>query len=70
MAENEMTKLEILLDHWIEHNREHAHEFTEWAERAKGLGQVAVHDDMAQAVRHINEANEYLRAALKRLKEK
>lgn len=70
MAKDEMTKLGILLDHWIEHNREHAAEFTEWAEKAKGLGQVAVHEDMAQAVKQMNSANESLLAALKRLKER
>lgn len=70
MAKDEMAKLGILLDHWIEHNREHAQEFTEWADRAKGLGQAAVHDDMTQAVKQINKANEFLLAALKRLKEK
>ena len=70
MAKDEMTKLEILLDHWIEHNREHAKEFTEWAEKAKGLGHTAVHDEMRQAVEQINKANESLLAALKRLKER
>jgi len=70
MAKDDMTKLGILLDHWIEHNREHAQEFTEWADRAKNLGQAAVHDDMTQAVKQINKANEFLLAALKRLKEK
>jgi hypothetical protein len=70
MGKDDMTKLGILLDHWIEHNREHAQEFTEWADRAKNLGQAAVHDDMTQAVKQINKANEFLLAALKRLKEK
>jgi hypothetical protein len=70
MAKDEKAKLGILLDHWIEHNREHAQEFTEWAGKAKGFGEAAVHDDMAQAVKQINKANEFLLAALKRLKEK
>ncbi len=70
MAKDDKAKLGILLDHWIEHNREHAQEFTEWAEKARGFGQPAVHDDMTQAVKQINKANEYLLAALKRLKEK
>lgn len=70
MGKDEITKLEILLDHWIEHNREHAEEFTQWAAKAKGLGQVAVHEDMTQAVKQMNKANESLLAALKRLKER
>jgi nickel/cobalt exporter len=70
MARDDMAKLEVLLDHWIEHNREHAEEFTEWAEKAKGLGQEAVHEEMTQAVKQMNRANESLLAALKRLKER
>ena len=70
MARNDMAKLEVLLDHWIEHNREHAEEFTEWADRAKSLGQEAVHEEMTQAVKQMNGANESLLAALKRLKER
>jgi len=32
----------ILLDYWIEHNREHEHEFREWADKADSLpGEVA-----------------------------
>jgi len=70
MGKDDMTKLGILLDHWIEHNREHAEEFTEWAVKAKNLGDAGVHDDIAQAAEQMNKANEYLIAALKRLKEK
>lgn len=70
MPKDDMTKLEILLEHWIEHNREHAEEFMEWAEKAKGLGQAAVHDDMTQAVKQINKANESLLAAMEHLKER
>jgi hypothetical protein len=70
MAKDDRTKLQLLLDHWIEHNREHAEEFMEWAEKAKGFGQVAVHDEMTQAVKQINKANEFLLAALERLKER
>jgi hypothetical protein len=70
MAKDEMAKLRILLDHWIEHNREHAQEFTEWAVKAKDLGDAGVHHDVAQAAEQMNKANEHLIAALKRLKEK
>jgi len=30
-------KLHILLDYWIEHNREHAKEFRDWAQKAASL---------------------------------
>lgn len=70
MEKDDRAKLQILLDHWIKHNREHAEEFVEWAEKAKGFGQAAVHDEMTQAVKQINKANEFLFAALERLKER
>jgi len=70
MEKNDKAKLRVLLDHWIKHNREHAQEFTDWAEKARGFGQATVHDDINQAAQQINKANEFLLAALKRLKEK
>lgn len=70
MSKDNMTKLEILLQHWIEHNKEHGEEFMEWAEKARSFGQAAVHDHMAEAVKEINKANESLLSALKRLKER
>lgn len=65
-AKNE--KLEILLNHWIEHNREHAQEYKEWAEKAKSFGQATVHDDIMQAVQQMNNVNEHLLKALERLR--
>jgi len=70
MEKDDKVKLRVLLDHWIKHNREHAQEFTDWAEKARGFGQATVHDDIKQAAQQINKANEFLLAALKRLKEK
>jgi hypothetical protein len=69
MEKDDRARLQILLDHWIEHNREHAEEFLEWAERAKGFGQAAVHDEIVQAAQRIGKANESLSAALKQLEE-
>jgi hypothetical protein len=35
-------KLHILLDYWIEHNREHEKEFRDWADKVTSLsGEVA-----------------------------
>jgi len=67
--EVERGKLKILLNYWIEHNKEHAHEFREWAEKAKSFGQAEVHDDVMRAVQQMSKANESLLSALKRLKE-
>ena len=67
MAKSDMEKLEILLQHWVEHNREHSGEFREWAGKAKALGHTAVHDEILQAVEQMDRVNEFLLRALKRL---
>ena len=67
MENSEMEKLKILLDHWIEHNKEHGEEFREWAEKARALGEAAVHEDMLDAARYMDKASESLRKALEEL---
>ena len=34
-------RLPILLDYWIEHNREHEREFRDWAQKAASLSSEA-----------------------------
>jgi hypothetical protein len=59
-------KLRVLLDYWIEHNREHEEEFHQWAgkaalfstEVAQQLEEAAV--GMAAASRKLEEARETL----------
>ena len=69
MAKDDAAKLEILLSHWIEHNEEHAEEFTEWALKAKANGKGGVHDHMMKAVQQMKGATKSLLAALEGLKE-
>jgi len=68
VIEDERRKLKILLDHWIEHNKEHGEEFSQWAEKAKGFGEAKVHDDILEAVQQMSKANESLLKALDALK--
>ncbi len=67
MAKTDMEKLQVLINHWIEHNEEHAGEFRKWAERAKSAGNEAVCDDILKAIEKLHDANENLRAALEEL---
>ena len=67
MENSEMEKLKILLDHWIEHNKEHGEEFREWAEKARALGEAVVQEDMLDAAQHMNQASESLLKALEEL---
>ena len=67
MSETDRDKLKTLLHHWAEHNDEHCVKFKEWAEKAKGLGEQKVHDDILGAVSQMDKANECLRSALEKL---
>jgi TATA-binding protein-associated factor Taf7 len=63
-------KLRILLNHWVQHNKEHSQEFREWAEKVKGLREAEIRDDMLEAAQEMDKANEPLLRALRRLEEK
>jgi len=60
-------KLVILLDHWIEHNASHREEFEKWAKRAEEAN-LAVSDDIAEAVARLRDVDGCLRRALDRLR--
>ena len=68
MVEIDKEKLSTLLDYWIEHNREHRDEFTEWAEKAKSFAGAAVQSDILEAAQQMGRANESLLRALEELK--
>lgn len=68
MDRNEVEKLKILLEHWIEHNREHGGEFREWADKAKDIGEAVVEKDMLDAAEYMDKASESLLKALGELK--
>ena len=63
----QMDKLRVLLDYWIRHNEEHGAEFKEWAEKAQGLGETAVYDDLMKAHDETQKANTSLLRALEKL---
>jgi hypothetical protein len=60
--EKEKEKLSLLLVYWIEHNKEHEKDFTRWAEKAKGFGEIGteVYEAIMEAVKHMEEVNECL----------
>jgi len=63
----DLDKLRALLPHWIEHNAEHAAEFQQWAERARGAGHVEVAEEIDTAAKELGWVNEALSAALRKL---
>lgn len=70
MAEDEREKLKILLNYWMEHNREHSQEFEEWANKAKSFGEAQVSEEIVQAAREMDKATEYLSRATRRFEKK
>ena len=59
---NEQDKLRVLIPHWIEHNREHAGEFQQWAEGAGEAG-----EDIQEAAEAMLRVNQSLAIALQKL---
>jgi len=70
MSSDERVKLRTLLNYWLEHNKEHASEFREWAEMAKAFGETEAGEDVLEAAQRMDKANEPLSQALRRLEEK
>ena len=69
MSEEELTKLRILLKHWVVHNKEHSQEFIAWADKAKTIGEVEIGKKMLQAAGEMDKAGEFLSQALGKLGE-
>jgi len=68
MDNAERGKLDVLLNHWIEHNKEHGEEYREWTEKAKSLEEAEVHDYILEAVQQMEKVNESLLKALSKLR--
>ena len=64
---DELTRLRVLLPHWLEHNDEHLHDLRAWAATAHLLQQQAAGDLMEQAIKHMEAGNRALAAALEAL---
>ena len=70
MSSDERARLSTLLTYWIEHNKEHAEEFREWAEKAKAFGESEAYEAMLEAAQRMDKANEPLSRVLRRLEQK
>jgi hypothetical protein len=63
----DLQKLAIRLDHWIDHNADHAREFQHGAATANDLGLHAVRDEILLAAENLDVASEHLRRASEEL---
>lgn len=62
---DEMQKLSIVMEHWIEHNQSHVGEYRRWAQRAGELGLEQVKTEIEEAIRMLSESNGHLEKARK-----
>lgn len=63
-TEEDRAKLRHLIGHWVEHNRSHEASYSEWASKAREMGDVATADLIEEAVNLMKEADELLLHAL------
>jgi ATP-dependent exoDNAse (exonuclease V) beta subunit len=59
-----MDKLTKMVEHWLHHNQDHARSFSDWAERARGLGRTDVAVLIEDAARQSLAQNELFQKAL------
>lgn len=65
---NELSKLNKLLHHWMEHNDEHAETYKEWAEKAAAIGKGELSDTLIQLYNETKKLNRLFQQAIDNLK--
>jgi hypothetical protein len=67
MGPTEEEKLRIRIEHWIEHNAEHAEEFKTLSAATKSGAHGAVSADLLKAAEELEKANQWLQEAIKKI---
>ena len=62
---DEIKKMSIVIEHWIEHNQSHMDEYRKWARRADELGLKQITVEIEEAIRALSLSNRHLEKALK-----
>jgi len=65
--EEDRLRLKKLLEHGIEHSREHEQRFREWTDKAEAMGLTSVSPHLSQAVNGMEEVAKSLQKALDKL---
>ncbi len=60
-----LEKLRILIDHWIEHNEGHTVDFEKWQKIMAEDGQQTLSDKIGEAIQKVKEIDTILHDALK-----
>jgi hypothetical protein len=58
MSHTELTRFLTLLNHTLEHTKEHVEKLKNLAMKAEELGKTEVHDDIVKAVEEMNRGTE------------
>jgi hypothetical protein len=61
---SDIEKLQVLLTHWLEHNKSHGSEYLKWAEVSRQGGNTDTAEFIEQAVELLKKADEALEKAL------
>jgi cobalt/nickel transport system ATP-binding protein len=61
---NEITKLHHLLEHWAEHNTEHAKTYRDWAKKAESLGKKELADLLTKIANETMAMDSHFKKAL------
>ena len=64
---DDLTRLRVLLPHWLEHNQEHLHDLQAWAAKARGLGLEAAAASIDRAIACMAAGNQALAEAMEAL---
>jgi len=61
---SDIEKLQMLITHWLQHNKSHGREYAKWAEVARQAGYAATADFIEQAVALLGDADKVFEKAL------
>ena len=64
---SDIEKLQVLLPHWLEHNKSHGAEFCQWAEIISAAGETETAALIRQAAGYLEKADDTLSQALESL---
>jgi len=61
---DELNKLNHLLNHWIDHNKDHVSNYNEWAEKAEALGEHTLSEVLRRIADESKKLEELFREAI------
>ena len=58
-----LRKLQMMIDHWIEHNDSHVENYREWASKASGAGEEEIAKEIHLAISESDAVKNHLKRA-------